>query len=161
MAVVNSLPLQYSAHPHSRSFPITSRGGAHNLYVRSAMLHVSWTWVPTWSDLHCLQGTKSARKISWRGCSLIIRQRYSSPVDSDGMAMWNIAMVGCRKTRNSLQWVVMAMVDLRKPVPKWSSWTDYCWTWDPKLPTGKIGLIHLEVLSDWTHPYRDYSTKVQ
>ena len=112
-----------------------------------------WSALPT--------RTKSARKISWRGCSLIIRQRYSSPVDSDGMAMWNIAMVGCRKTRNSLQWVVMAMVDLRKPVPKWSSWTDYCWTWDPKLPTGKIGLIHLEVLSDWTHPYRDYSTKVQ
>ena len=30
---------------------------------------------------------KPARKISWRGCSLTIWQRYSAPVDSDCMAM--------------------------------------------------------------------------
>ena len=34
--------------------------------------------------------TKSAHRISWRGCSLMIWQRYFTPVDSDGMAKIHI-----------------------------------------------------------------------
>ena len=59
---------------------------------------------PTSFDLHPLQynncselwfagcvvsspRTKSARRISWRVCSLMIWQRYSAPINSDGTAM--------------------------------------------------------------------------
>ena len=38
--------------------------------------------------------TKSARKISRRGCSLTIWRKYSTPIDPDGMAMLNVMMVG-------------------------------------------------------------------
>ena len=45
--------------------------------------------------------TKSNFKISKRGCGLPIWRRYSVPVDSDGMAILNVAMFGWRKSRSS------------------------------------------------------------
>ena len=63
--------------------------------------------------------TKSTSKISWRKCSLMIWQRYSAPTDSDSMGMWNVAMVGWRKSRNSVLQKIVAVAALRKPAQKW------------------------------------------
>ena len=76
----------------SRSFPITFRRRVYSSCVRSVMLYARETWTPTLSDLHCMQRngrakmwiagcvvspprTKSARRISWGGCSLTLRTR--------------------------------------------------------------------------------------
>ena len=85
----------------SRSFPITSRGRVYNSCVSSAMLYAKPGPQPYPTYIACnvktepwFAGcaespprTKSARSISWTGCSLMIWQRYSAPADSDGTPM--------------------------------------------------------------------------
>ena len=72
-----------------------------------------------------LLSIKSAHKISWRGCSLMIWQRYSATADSDVMAMTNIVMVSWRKSRNAkIPQEAMAVAALTKPGQKWSTWTE-------------------------------------
>ena len=93
----------------------------------------------------------TAGKISWRGCSLTIRQRYSAPADWDGTAMQNVAMVGWRKSRNAIPREVVAIrkiyievvgidcpaLGLTEPHPS-----------DRKALSGRP-----KMLSNWIHPY--------
>ena len=44
-----------SFHPRLLLIPITSRGGVYNSCIRSARLHASEYWVPSSSDMYCLQ----------------------------------------------------------------------------------------------------------
>ena len=86
----------------SCSLPFTYRRIFYNSCVRSAMLHASETWAQTSSDCYRLQRngramirwcsvsppkTKSARKISCRGCSWMIWQKCSTPIDTGCTAM--------------------------------------------------------------------------
>ena len=90
-----------------------ARGRVYQSCVRSAMLHAIETWTPTISDMHPRNATtelwpagctvspprtKSARKLSWGGCSLAIWKKYCAPAHSDGTVVQNVAMVGWRKS---------------------------------------------------------------
>ena len=55
-----------------------------------------------------------------------IWRRHSTPINSDGMAMLNVVMVGWRKSRNSISYEVVATVALRKPGQKWYTWPALC-----------------------------------
>ena len=77
--------------------------------------------VVSWSS------TKSARKISWRGCSLMIWNRHSATTDSDGTTMQNVVMDGWRMSGNSIPHELVAVSALRKPGQKWSTWTVKRW----------------------------------
>ena len=55
--------------------------------------------------------------------SLMTWQGYPAPVNSDGITMWYVVMVGWRKSRNSIPLEVAAMVAQRKTEKQWSAWT--------------------------------------
>ena len=99
------------------------------------------------------QRTKSAHRNSWRGCSLTIWQRYSTPADSDGMVMKNVVMVGWRKIQK-----LNPTGGRGRGHPK-KTWTEMidmdCLALGlrPILPTGKLGVVELEVQSDPTLSY--------
>ena len=90
---------------------------------------------PTLTDLYRMQRNacdtgcavsspriKSSLKISWRGCSLSIGQRYAAPVDLDNTVMWNVSIVGLRKNRNPTLQEAMATFALRTPGQKCPAW---------------------------------------
>ena len=95
--------------------------------------------------------TESAR--SWRGRSLTIWRRSCAPVDSDGMAMSNVVMVGWRMSRNSIPCEVVAAVALK-------TWSEVIrldcpaqdWLTPTLKPDGKLGVVHVILPYDCTHP---------
>ena len=69
-------------------------------------------------------------------------------------AIQNVAMDGQSKSRNPIPQEALAVVALGKPGHRWSTWTAQRWVWlNSTLPIAKLGVVNLEVLSDWTHPY--------
>ena len=93
--------------------------------------------------------TKSARRISWRECSLAIWQRCSAPTDSD---------IGCSNGWLKNVQKLNPTSDRGRGRHK-KTWTELidmdrlALGLSPTHPTGKLGGIDLEVLSEWTHPY--------
>ena len=121
----------------SHSFPISPSGGVHNSCARSAMLHASETWVPTWSDLHRLQ-RNGRGMIPWM-CSVTTKDQVSLHNLLERMQLDNltkvlrarrfrwhghveVAMAGWRKYRNSIPQEVVAVAALKKPAQRWVTW---------------------------------------
>ena len=148
VAAVNLFPLQNSmphgeiqwapAHPH---LPLSS----HHLQRKSLQFVCqtpSSMQVKFWPQPYlqpmicwtCSITTKDGdRKISWSRCSLMVWQRYSATADSDGTAMKMVAMVGWRKSRNSIPQEILAVATLRKPGKWWSARIAWHCVWDPSF----------------------------
>ena len=123
----------------SRLFSITSRGRVYNVCVRRAVLHASEIWAPTSSGSHRLQRNDQAM-VPWM-CGVTTKEQVSSQdlleqMQLDDLAKvlhtrllrwygrwYNVAMVGGRKSRNSIPKEVVAVAALSKPGQKWSTWT--------------------------------------
>ena len=125
----SSPPAHLASHPEEEftlrlsgvSCSIQAKAGPHRYWSCIACNLTTELWFARCAASP--PSTKSARKISRRGCTLIIWQKYSAPAVSDGMAMLNVTMVGWKKSRNSIPLEVMAVATPRKPWQTWSTWT--------------------------------------